>query len=264
MDNHGFYQFHLPLPQNTFSELIDSVDFEMVAQGRIGNHLVKVGEEGIPMVRTTTKYNIPAQDFGALHQTIADHIQKEATAQAQIQLPLEPFNNALIEVYNETYFKMGFHSDQVLDLAEESYIALFSCYEHPETLTQHHLRKLKVRSKTSSESFEFLLENNSVVLFSLEANAQFQHKIVLEPAKGQKPSTDNRWLGMTFRKSKTLIHFENDQPYFVDGTPLQLADEAQRKAFYKLRGQENRSLDFRYPPLAYTLSVGDTLVPKTS
>ena len=73
---------------------------------------------------------------------------------------------------------------------------------------------------------------------------------------------DNKWLGITFRKSKTFIQFQNNLPYFANGKPLKLADEVQQREFYKLRGQENKSLDFDYPSIAYTLSKSDTLLPK--
>ncbi|OJJ15426.1 hypothetical protein BKI52_39105 [marine bacterium AO1-C] len=264
MEKQGFYQLTLPLANDLFSELSTSIDFEGVTNGRVGNHLVNVSDEGIPIVRTTTKYNIPAHRFDALHRQIAESIKEAVGEQGQIQLPEVPFNNALIEVYGQEYFKMGYHSDQCLDLEADSYIALFSCYERPDELTRHHTRKLKVRSKTSEEEFEFLLENNSVVLFSLATNTQFQHKIVLEPVKGAKPDTDNKWLGITFRKSKTLIRFQDNLPHFANGGVLKLADEAQRKEFYKLRGQENKRLDFEYPAITYTISVADTLVPKTN
>ncbi len=42
---------------------------------------------------------------------------------------------------------------------------------------------------------------------------------------------------------------------------MTLADEAQQKEFCTLRGQENKSMDFTYPELDYTLSIGDTMKP---
>lgn len=257
MPKQDFHSFVLPVGKDLFHTLSASVEFEAVGKGRQGNHLVAVGESGVPIVRTTTPYNIPAQTFSPVHQQIASHIQ------AQAQGLSVHFNNALIELYDRSYAKMGYHSDQCLDIAENSYIALFSCYEQPDHIAPDLLRRLKVKSKTTEEEFEIALENNAVVLFSLPTNAIFQHKIVLETPKGIKPSPqDNRWLGITFRQSKTFVHFKENVPYFADGTPLQLADEAQRKEFYQLRTQENNALAFQYPPLAYTLSVGDMLVPR--
>lgn len=157
---------------------------------------------------------------------------------------------------------MNYHSDQALDLETGSYIALFSCYERPEELAESAQRTLKVKSKTRDEEFGFSLENNSVVLFSLTTNTNFQHKIVLESPKGAKPThPSNRWLGITFRQSKTFVRFEGKLPYLSNGELLTLADESLSKEFYTLRGEENNSVNFVYPHIAYTLSIGDTLLP---
>lgn len=260
IEKHGFYKFILPFGPDLFTELSGSADFEDVAKGRKGNHLVDMREGRAPLVRTTTKYNIPANCFSGMHHQIVESIKNEANG--SVAMPID-FNNALIEIYDHTYTKMKFHSDQSIDLAGDSFIALFSCYEQSDALPLSAIRKLKVKSKTSGEAFEFLLENNSVVLFSLETNTRYQHKIVLEPVKGAKPAEPgNRWLGITFRQSKTYIQFEEGQPRFSDGTILHLADEEQGKEFYRLRGMENESVDFVYPEMVYTLSPGDLLMPE--
>merc|ERR1712050_536946 len=105
---------------------------------------------------------------------------------------------ALIELYTNTYATMGFHSDQDLDLEEGSSIAVFSCYKHPELASPP--RKLVVESKEpGGGTFEIPLTHNSVVVFSVETNRRFRHKIVLDAA-AQPP--ENQWLGVTFRTSK--------------------------------------------------------------
>lgn len=120
-----------------------------------------------------------------------------------------------------------------------------------------------VKDKVTHKEFEILLTHNSVILFSLETNTKFQHKIIMEPVPNLKSlSPDNRWLGMTFRKSKTFIQFKDNLPHFSNGELLELANEEQKAEFYKLRGQENSILNFAYPKLTYTLSEGDTLLPK--
>lgn len=263
MENTGFYKFILPLEGDLFQKLSGSVEFEDITKGRKGNHLVKLSDEVVPIVRTTTKYNKPAHNFAPIHDLIIENINSVANTQEGALFPPLLFNNALIEVYNRDYIKMKYHSDQCLDLEDNSFIALFSCYERPDEVSLANLRKLKVRNKASNEEFEFTLENNSVILFSLTTNTRFQHKITLDINPNQKAlDADNLWLGVTFRKSKTFIHFENDLPYFADGTLLKLAEDAQRKEFYKLRGQENREMDFAYPNVAYTLSISDTMIPK--
>jgi len=259
----GFYKLTLPLRNDLFSELSESFDYEDVTKGRKGNHLVNVEEKGIPIVRTTSKYNKPANTFSDLHSLIEDSIKNEATKLMKIQDSSVSFNNALIEIYDKSYTKMKYHSDQCLDLENDSYIALFSCYEHPDHLSENFIRKLKIKSKTTNEEFEFSLDNNSVILFKMSTNAHFQHKIILDTVSKKKQSdTDNRWLGITLRKSKTFINFKNDLPYFKNGEQLTIADEAQQSQFYKLRGQENRSMDFEYPEISYTLSLSDTMMPK--
>ena len=160
---------------------------------------------------------------------------------------------------------MNYHSDQCLDLDSNSYIGLFSCYENPNQLTEKNLRKLIVKDKVSNDEFEISLTHNSVVLFSLETNTKFLHKIILEALPNPKSLTmDNKWLGITFRKSKTFIQFKDNIPYFPNGELFELANDEQQSEFYKLRGQENYNLNFVYPKLTYTLSMGDTLIPKNN
>lgn len=259
----GFYFLELPLEVNLFAELEQSAQFEATGKGRWGNHLVRTGEQGIPMVRTTTQYNIPPMEFAPVHERIIQNLNRALANDSSCPIEQVHFNNALIEVYTQAYFKMKYHSDQALDLATDSFIALFSCYEDPANLSHQQKRKLKIRNKTTLQETTFVLEHNSVILFSTATNTQFSHKIVLEPApQNNRVQAENRWLGITFRQSKTFVHFESGIPYFTNGKALVLADQAQRKEFYTLRGQENRSQDFIYPSLNYTLSIGDTLTPQ--
>lgn len=256
-----FHKITLPLERNLFNELFNSVEFESITKGRIGNNLVRIENKLVPIVRTTTKYSLPPHDFSEIHYTIINAINNSFKKNNLHNIPQQSFNNALIEVYDSDYYKMNFHSDQSLDLDNNSYIGLFSCYENPETISNQHLRKLQVKNKANNEDFEISLTHNSVVLFSLETNKKFLHKIVLD-AKPNLIITDNKWLGITFRKSKTYIQFKNGLPLFSDGKILELADKEQEKEFYKLRGEENRNIDFVYPNLKYTLSPGDRLLPK--
>lgn len=255
MNTSGFYKITLSLEQNLFNDLFNSAEFEITGKGRLGNHLVKVNDQNIPIVRTTTRYTIPACVFSEVHDKIVDCINENT------DLPVQNFNNALIEVYNSTYSKMNFHSDQALDLENNSFIALFSCYENPQELEETHLRKLVVKNKITEEEFEILLEHNSVILFSVETNKQFQHKIILDSKPNLKTLKDNKWLGITFRVSKTFIRFENNLPHFSTGEPFTLADKEEELEFFQLRGQENKSLDFVYPNFQYTISMGDLLIP---
>jgi hypothetical protein len=260
-----FYKITPDLKANLFSELLGVIDFESIAKGRIGNHLVNVGDNGVPIVRTTTKYNIPAYNFSPIHHMIVACINDTIRKNDLAGIPAQHFNNALIEVYDANYYKMNYHSDQSLDLDNDSYIGLFSCYERPDELSGQHMRKLVIKDKVSNEEFEHTLTHNSVILFSTATNTKFLHKIVLDTAPDPKSLvSDNKWLGITFRTSKTYIKFEDNVPRLSNGKRLELANNDQEKEFYKLRGEENRNLNFVYPDLTYTVNVGDTMIPKNS
>ncbi|PWV54332.1 2-oxoglutarate-Fe(II)-dependent oxygenase superfamily protein [Chitinophaga sp. S165] len=265
MSSAEFHKITLDLKTNLFDELLRATDFEPIAKGRIGNHLVNVEDNGIPIVRTTTKYNIPANNFAAIHHLLVERINDTIRGNNQDGIPAQHFNNALIEVYDANYYKMNYHSDQNLDLDNDSYIGLFSCYERPDELSEQHIRKLKIKNKESDEESEHSLTHNSVMLFSLTTNTKFLHKIVLDAAPNPKQSaSDNRWLGITFRTSKTYIRFENNLPYFSNGKLLELANKEQEAEFYKLRGEENRDMNFVYPDLTYTVNAADIMMPKNS
>jgi hypothetical protein len=239
----------LPAGENPFVELSASARLEDVGKGRRGAVLTRIDAAGgVPLVRTTTRYGSPAQQFRPVHERLAQQIQERAA------LPVG-FNNALIESYTNAYTTMGSHCDQALDLADESFIAVFSCYQHPELGPP---RKLIFESKESGgEKFEVPLTHNGVVAFSTDANRRFRHKIVLDTPV----QADNQWLGVTFRTSKTLVRFRDGDAHLPQGARLMTADEEQRQEFYQLRRRENRETDFVYPQLTYTISESDLMPP---
>ncbi|AUC77613.1 alpha-ketoglutarate-dependent dioxygenase AlkB [Olleya sp. Bg11-27] len=260
MSNQAFYKTTLPLESTLFKDLSEEITFEALGKGRTGNTIAKSINDGIPIVRTTTQFTSPAHYFTVNHLDILNHIDNTLAAENQLKTA---FNCGLIEMYDENYTKMGYHSDLSLDLKTDSYIGLFSCYKHPEKLTATTTRILRIKDKSTEEEFDITLTHNSFVLFSVETNAKYSHKIILEnPNRDALKLADNKWLGITFRTSKTFVKFNNDIPFFEDGTLMELANEVQEKEFYKLRGEENRSLDYTYPDLKYTLSKADLIVPK--
>ncbi|GAA1956537.1 alpha-ketoglutarate-dependent dioxygenase AlkB [Catenulispora subtropica] len=240
----------LPTEENLFAELSASARLEDVGKGRRGAVLTKIGEAGdVPLVRTTTRYSSPAQRFRAVHELLAQQIQGRAGLSVG-------FNNALIECYTNAYTTMGSHSDQALDLADESFIAVFSCYQDPGAGP---LRKLIFESKdVDGEKFEIPLAHNSVVAFSVDTNRRLRHKIVLNaPAE----AADNLWLGVTFRTSKTFVQFHDGHVYLSRDVCLTSADDEQAREFYQLRRRENNEADFTYPLLTYTISASDLMSP---
>ncbi|CAL9616405.1 hypothetical protein SUDANB121_05764 [Nocardiopsis dassonvillei] len=240
----------LPTDEDLFAELSASVRWEDVGKGRRGAVLARTDEAGgVPLVRTTTRYGDPAQRFRPVHERLAHKVRESAG------IPVG-FNNALIESYTNAYRTMGGHSDQALDLADGSFIAVFSCYRHSEESPP---RKLVFESKVSgAERFEIPLAHNSVVAFSVDTNRRLRHRIVLDaPAR----TADDQWLGVTFRTSKTFVRFRGGSAYLPQGVRLMPADEEQRREFYRLRRRENNETDFTYPPLAYTVSESDLVPP---
>ncbi|WP_326662045.1 hypothetical protein [Streptomyces sp. NBC_00385] len=242
--------FAVPSEENLFAELAASARWEDAGKGRQGATLTRTDEAGgVPLVRTTTQYSNPPQGFGAVHERLARRIQEHAA------LPVG-FNNALIESYTNDCTTMGSHSDQALDLADGSFIAVFSCYRQGEASPP---RKLIFESKGSgAEKFEIPLTHHGVVAFSVDTNRRLRHRIVLAAPDR---ATDNQWLGLTFRTSKTFVRFREGLPYLPQGARLLSADEDQRREFYRLRRRENKETDFVYPPLTYTVSESDLVPP---
>jgi hypothetical protein len=242
--------YALPAEGDLFAELSASARLEDVGKGRQGAVLTKLNETGdVPLVRTTTRYSSPAQRFRPVHERLAQQIQERAALSVG-------FNNALIESYTNAYTTMGSHSDQALDLADESFIAVFSCYQNPEAGPP---RKLIFESKESDgDKFEITLAHNSIVAFSVDTNRRLRHRIILDAPIH---AADNQWLGVTFRTSKTLVRFRDGHAYPPQGARLMPADDEQRREFYQLRRRENNETDFVYPLLTYTISESDLMPP---
>jgi hypothetical protein len=232
----------------TFNELSQSTQFEEMNKHIKISNLVN-SNNPVPIIRTTTKYNNPHQIFPQIYNEIVQNIINNSNIDE-----LE-FNNAMVEIYDEHYRKMGFHTDQTLDLKEDTYIALYSCYEDPETTE---FRSLIVKNKETNEEEEIILEHNSVVMFSYLTNCSHVHKIVF---KGKHVCN---WMGMTLRTSKTYVKHMKDITYFYDtGDQLTLADENECKNFYKLKSIENNKktkVNYEnHPKVTYTISKSDML-----
>jgi hypothetical protein len=254
-----FTKYVLDYERNLFDELSKSCIFEDITKGRQGANLVDVKNNLIPIIRTTTNYNNPNQQFLPIHYDIIKKIKDEIEG---VEL-----NNALIEIYNGQYRKMKFHSDQALDLTDNSYICVFSCYKNKNENENKNKNKnknenknenkdnriLKIKNKTTKECSDISLDHNSVVVFSTEINKQYVHKIVLDA------NSDNEWLGITFRLSKTFISFSNEIPYFYQSNNmLRLAEsDDEIRGFTQSKGHENSIVGYEPLKIYYTISVGD-------
>lgn len=263
-------QTTLEFKENLFPILSSSPAFCDVARGRQGGILVDIKNEDkdqsdmVPIVRGTTCYNVPPSPFSKVHYEIIEQIK-----QKHPELKLE-FNNAMIEIYNHEYYRMGYHTDQSLDLVDDSYICLFSCYNTASHTETKDVRKLQVQHKTTKKQTTFDLRHNSIVLFSTRANREHLHKIVLDLKSGSKMDKKTTWLGLTFRLAKTHVKFIEKVPHLLsslgdkgdkgDKDVLRRATEEERKELISHKGKENKTIDFIYPPISYTLSVGDLMV----
>lgn len=249
------------LKPNTFDTLTDHIEFEDITKGRKGAVLVAVPIAApnheyrlVPIVRTTTAYTKPTQPFRGAHYELIDQIAAVAGTQRN------HFNNAMIEIYDGSYRKMGFHTDQTLDLEPGSWICLFSCYENA-SKDPADIRKLVIQRKTDdSKQYSILLEHNSAVLFNVEANSRYVHKIILDGPGEAK----NRWCGITMRMSKTVIAIA-EKPRFASGEELRLATDAEKREFFQHKKRENETDGpYAYPDdLNYTISPSDLLPART-
>ena len=248
-----FQQYQLENDTNLFQPLFQAVQFEPLGKGRKGTVIVDPDEDrGTPIVRTTSRFHRPAHCFNELHKELSNQIQERAAISA-------PFNNALYETYTNVYSKMGLHSDMALDLQDDTFIALYSCYKNgPSSKTRPRTLVIQPKEESDDKTIEIPLVHDSVVVFSVDTNRLYRHKIILHNAPQQPP---DQWLGITLRRSKTYVQYRNQEVFFEDGTPLTIATEEQRNSFFPLRKRENQELDFRYPQIAFTISESDLMPP---
>lgn len=229
----------------SFNELTSNIIFEDIIPGRQCANLIDYQNNLIPLVRTTTQYKNPPQIFKNIHFNLIEQIKNVS------KIDNLKFNNAMIELYDSRYTNMQFHTDQSLDLDPNSYICIFSSYEKPNIV----YRKLVIKDKITNNISEYELTNNSIILFSIETNHKYLHKIILEDNK-----IENKWLGITLRLSKTFIQFINEMPYFYKtNNILKLANNEEKKQFINCKRLENLNIQYEWPEINFTLSESDLL-----
>lgn len=229
---------------------LGAAELEPVAPGRWGGVAVRLaagtGASEVPLVRSTTVYHRPPRLFGLWLDAL---------------LPEEVGNNALLEVYDDRYRTMGFHSDQAQDLADGSEISIYSFYRDPARAD----RRLVVQCKaTRAVVRDIPLVHGGVVRFTTETNGAFRHRIELAG-----DGSGNQWLGVTARTAKTFVRFDDaDSPPRIicvddDATLLRLATEPEARELYRRRSEENRACG-AYPwpaDVDYTISPSDLMLP---
>ncbi len=232
----GFRQLQLRLDDDTFYKLEAAHGWEEYDGKRQGRVLVDLGNGTVPIMRTTTVNKKHGEVFGELHKGLIRSIEDGMCETVR-------FNSAAAELYEPGYKKMRFHSDQGLDLAPGSCICIFSCYSNPD---EPNPRRLVVRDKVTGATSSMPLSQNSVVAFDTATNARYVHKIAGSGCQ-------SRWLGLTFRESKTFI---DDKGCFVsNGEEMTLATKEEKKEFCRMKNLENLSVGFVYPEINYTLDL---------
>lgn len=219
-------------------DILKTTNFEKITNGRYAAILVEplkynnTNSYLIPIVRSTTIYKNKAIKFAQIHKDIIAGLDCK-------------FNNAMIENYNDNYKTMKYHSDQSLDLVDNSYICIYSCYKNSNIPN----RELIIRNKDSNEISKISMNNNQLILFSLDANNKFMHKVVLIEDKKYK---NNEWIGITYRLSKTFI-----DPYKPH---IYVANDKERHDFYKFKNIENTvNKNDKVIDITYTISPSDLL-----
>ncbi len=248
MDGVDGFEKRVLINVGSFEALLAATVLEPLGPGRHGAVIVRCSEEGVPLVRTTTTYEAPAQHFRPLHDELVREIEAAFFGGRSVG-----FNNALVELYEPTYRKMGFHTDQSQDLREDSFICLFSCYE--DVSPKNGLRTLRVEKKATKEGGVIVLDHNSAVTFSTAVNRAHVHKIMLER------NSASRWLGITLRCSKSFVKFVGRIP-FLRGKELLLASAEQKRELQKHKGAENaKDGVYEYPDFDFAISKSNLMEP---
>jgi hypothetical protein len=254
----AFTQFHVSLGfPDVFYTLCKGVVFEKGRCGRDGAVALWPNmDDGYPIVRSTTKYFTP-------HQLITLPLERLIKAVCkQAPIPNLSFNNAMVELYYSSYRSMGLHSDMAMDLDETSYICLFNCYK---PTAKQDKRQLVVQHKITGAVQIFVLEENTAVLFSVEQNALYRHKIVPVMACPDPDASDSVYLGITLRFSKRSVKYLDGRVVLETGRELELlTNKLDIKEFHKLRSCENASPKpyvYSYVQSAQTLSPSDMMEP---
>lgn len=238
----------------TFEEILFCHQTETLSQNRQCAVLVDLSlqNDTVPLLRTTGQYKFPAQSFSMRDKAIVHEITKYLPKNAT-------FNHATLEVYDHHYKKMKYHTDQYLDIAKDTFIALVSIYENPFDPPS---RSLCVQDKLTGIETEIEMTHNSVILFSYETNYKNLHKIIATQ------NNKNRWLGLTFRTCKTFLSLSKSCPRY----PLAVrgATDSEKQELYHLKHRENVIAEDIYAHdhrlmtkngVLYTLNLADMLTP---
>ena len=157
-----------------FEEILKSVELEDLGPGRKGAVLCRDHRFQRVFMRSTAKFQKPAQSFTPLHYALSYGLNA---------------NYAIVEVYEASYRRMRFHTDAALDLVPCSDIGIYTCYEDPTDI-----RQLILRKKNTKQVECFNLNHHQLFILNYMTNAMCAHKVT-----GNKAS---KCIVITFYQSK--------------------------------------------------------------
>lgn len=105
---------------------------------------------------------------------------------------------------------------------------------------------------------KIIMEHHSIIYFNTATNKEYVHKIILDECNNR--SDDNEWIGITFRLSKSFVHFIDGVPHLHGDKILRMATTEEVGEFRKLKSRENFETDFNYPEINYTISKSDLMM----
>lgn len=249
------------------------------------NHIVRSTH---PLVRSTTPCNLPAQEFTPVHSFLVAELN---SILQKSKLATQPYNNLMIEIYNDQKDLMAFHSDMSLDLDPEHLVAAAVFSENPPATVKFltgerapvsckFLTQSKDRSNPQDSAVN--LVNGQVVLFDTEWNKLNVHRFesAINPNQG-------RTMIVTFRVARTFIKFDdygraflanptkqyltlspsispNIESLLCSEKPFTLVTEEQKRELFNIKGRETRLCERpkeydNFPPV--TISKGDLIPP---
>lgn len=151
--------------------------FEVIDTSIIWNNRMKARKTAsFGKAYNYSQMNYPFQEFPRFLEEVCQNINTE--------VDFEP-NNCLINFYENGKSKMGYHSDQIDILSDNTGIVIISLGE---------TRLLKFRNIEDKTIFrEFELTSGSLFYMNQEIQTQWQHAI-------PKSTTKNSRMSLTFRK----------------------------------------------------------------
>lgn len=237
----GLEPYYIKLQNDYLFNDLSNIKFEEITNGRKAVNLVEKINNSFSVVRTTSKYENKSILFKQIHYNIINDIKQNVNFDIN-------FNNALMELYNVNYKTMRFHSDCGLDLKDSSFICIYSNYSN-----KNYNRTLKIKHKIKGFNVSIELEHNSCVIFSTDYfNKYYKHKIMYNN------KSQDDWLGITFRLSKSFITFRNSKTFLNNKELIKMDTGCD---FYKYKSSENKSPSFNYPEINYSTSPGDFINP---